>query len=192
MYMTVLKADYQSLQSRKFFMDLNDMYFVHKWITSQVGQKQKDAGIKFRVDKTKDAFFLYIQSENEFPTHNVSSAGMNVVNIFELSKPSGKIAFRLKANTIRQASGNVTAHLNTDEERKAWARKRLEPYIADLQISVSGTGIISTKNNLKCFFTEFNGSGYVKDPEAFYQIVNNGVGRSKAFGMGLLLYKEIA
>ena len=190
MFMTVLKADFQTLKNRKYFMDFNDPYFIHKWITSQIKSSQADAGIKFRIDKLKDSVFLYIQSEDEFPLKNVSNAGMELVNVFELKEATGRISFRLTAETVKRAEREI--HLNTAEEKELWARKRLEPYLDDLQIRIAQMGRFRAKNKVYCPYADFIGTGIIKDPKEFYQLIEKGVGRGKAFGMGLLLYKEVA
>jgi hypothetical protein len=190
MYMTVLKADFQSLSNQKYPMNLNDSDFMHKWLTSQLDMTRRDAGLLYYIKPTETALFVYVQTNVPFPTHNVASAGMEVVQSFRLRKPQGDMRFVINCCPSKSTLGHKTRILETPELRQAWLINHL-PGISVTQVRENRFGVLRIKEGVNVPCVEFTGKGFITDPNTFFKAVSSGIGRCKNYGAGLLLYKEI-
>lgn len=162
----------------------------------------------WRLDTFNGEQYLLILSENRIDLSNVSKQfGYNCS--FE-SKPYDSLLdritngsrwhFRIKANpTIqkydeRKGRGKVLAHI-TPEYQGEWLKKQAEKYgfaLNDGEWLVTGSRWYLfkknkyKKDNVKMLAVTYEGVLTVTDADAFKNALVKGIGREKAFGMGLL------
>lgn len=199
MFMTVLVANMNTMMARENFMDFNDRNFLHRWLTSQTHTDRVTEKILYRIERTENALYFYVQTLHPFLEHNLRKAGLKKLSSFEVRVPEdGKITFKIFCTSHRQnhgddRNGKVKAYFIKDEsERIERMKGRLAPFMTDLHIEEKKTDRVLFKKGeqyRKVPGSEFVGNGTVTDRDAFLEAVANGFGKSKNYGMGLLLYK---
>lgn len=108
--------------------------------------------------------------------HNAERLGDRAEQLSELAQPG-------KRTYTRPLFG---------EQAEEWWRERAERHGLDLS-DVASTGAVpaldrgrSGKRGVRIHVTRFDGHAVVRDPDALREAVRNGIGRSKAFGCGML------
>ncbi len=190
MYMTVLKIDFDSLQTRSYLMKIDDGDFMHRWLTSQMDCERVDQHILYRVDKFTDSIYIYIQSDSAFNLKNVQKSGMSVVKQFEINCVGDKIAFAVRCFPTHRVGDKRLYILNTDD-RMNYVKRILSRYIDVESLTENRSAMYSVKGNVKLTFCDFSGVGTVKNMGNFMNIVRNGIGKCKCYGAGMLLFKGV-
>ena len=191
MFMTVLKIDFESLQNRAYLMKIDDGDFMHKWLTSQMGCERTDQHILYRVDKTPDSIYVYIQSDSKFNLKNISNSGMSVVKQFEINCTRDKIAFAVRCFPTHKV-GNKRLYILNAAERENYIRRILSHCIDIETIGETRSARHSVKGNKSLTFCDFSGTGTIKNYSEFMNTVKNGIGKCKCYGAGMILFKEVS
>lgn len=125
--------------------------------------------------------------------------------LLERIKNDSRWQFRLVANpTIqkydeKKGRGKVLAHITT-EHQENWLRKQAEKYgfeLKDDEWLVTGSKWYifrknrNSRNTVRLLAVTYEGILTVKDPDAFKNALTNGIGREKAYGMGLLTVTRV-
>ena len=183
MFMTVLKATFESVQKAEYPMFFNNGDWMHHWMTSQVHTTRAEENLLYRVIKTDAAIYLYIQSKHEFPKKNLEKAGLVFVKSFPIKASKNQmVQFDIFCSTNDQ-----NLFLTDPEARKEWLTRKLSPFMSDLKITEDHIANASGKGNVKARGTYFKGSGVIIDPEKYESAAEKGFGKFKCYGMGLLL-----
>lgn len=190
MFMTVLKIDFESLQNRTYLMKVDDGDFMHKWLTSQMDCERVDQHILYRVDKTPDSIYLYIQSDSEFNLKNIKDSGMSVVKQFELNCTGDKIAFAVRCFPTHRV-GDKRLYILNAVERENYIRRVLSRCIVVETIGEIRSARYSVKGNKSLTFCDFSGTGTIKNYADFMNVVRHGIGKCKCYGAGMLLFKGV-
>ena len=102
---------------------------------------------------------------------------------------------------LKEGEGHIGLNLNEYFEKVAvsWLldQKRLEKWGISFQVNPLVKGwksektFNSTNNKISFTWVDYEGVLSVEDPELFMQVLQNGVGRAKAFGCGLFMIKRV-
>ena len=99
------------------------------------------------------------------------------------------LRFRVSASTQIRRSGTLTPVTGISSQEE-WLQKRAQPNgfaIGSMTITKAGSGIIDSRNHLIRFpWAQYDGILTVNDREAFTMMLSHGLGREKAYGMGLM------
>lgn len=190
MYMTVLKIDFDSLQTRSYLMKIDDGDFMHKWLTSQMDCERVDQHILYRVDKFTDSIYIYIQSDSAFNLKNVQKSGMHVVKQFEINCTGDKIAFAVRCFPTHRV-GDKRLYILDATERENYIKRVLSRYIDVETIGEIRSARYSVKGDAKLTFCDFSGTGTIKNYADFMNVVRHGIGKCKCYGAGMLLFKGV-
>lgn len=209
MFTTVLKSTLETIQRSLsikggYLMHFDDAEWMHHWYTSQTNSTRKDAKLTYRVDKSRDAVYLTIVSENPFPLKNIERAGMELVEMKEFDiQPGDKVFFRLFCSPAK-TQGKKKVLLQSKDERVEWTAKKLCSCMQDICIkedhqasfklnkktpSISGEAFGS---NIRVYGWEYQGFATVTDADALKELMLNGIGKFKCYGLGQLLCKKAA
>lgn len=188
MYMTVLKADFESLSKKEYPVDFENGEWMHKWLTSQCNKSRAEEKILYRIDKTQKEMYLYIQSLHEFPQKNLQRAGLKQVKSFILSVPTDYVSFKITCSAGTTKEGKYQ-FLQKEEERIDWVKKKLSPFMQDISVKETKLQSASIKGKVRLPGAEYEGYGIVTNLNAFQDAVTNGFGKAKNYGFGLMLYK---
>ena len=199
MYMTVLKMDKNSILTAEKPLDLTKTYDVHQWVTYQQDRKREEDKILYRVYNRENAMFLYIQTLTPFNIDGIDRYGLTFVRSFDVEElyrqTSGEIHFDVQCYPCVKRCGQKGRYfLNDRNERKQWLEKQLEKHGAELQSCLEykiGT-INANKNRQTPLYLPtvcFKGTLTITDEEKFLELILNGLGRLKTFGLGLVLFR---
>lgn len=194
MYMTVLKATFDSIRNGEYLMKFESGEFMHKWITSQFNCTRMDGQILYRIENTKETMYLYVQSKMPLPQKNIARAGMEVVRSYEIADlyPGCNIVFKMLYSSHVSKDGKRFFIKNPEDRiRKLCERLQLNAGLSGIKVKEIGIRTVAIKNDVKMECVEYIGIGTVTEYERFMNAVSNGFGHGKNYGMGLLLYKEI-
>ncbi len=194
MYMTVLKATFDSIQNGEYLMKFESGEFVHKWLTSQFDCNRSDGQILYRIENTKDSLYLYVQSKIPLPIKNITRAGMEMVRSYKIEEVcSGcSIVFKILYSSHESKDGKRYFIKNPETRiRKFCERLELNAGLDSIKLKEIAIKTTSIKNEVKMSCVEYVGIGTVTNHERFMNAVSKGLGHGKNYGMGLLLYKEI-
>ena len=166
----------------------------------------------WRIDWLNNVCYLLVLSKNEnidfshvvkqfgYPNSKWETKSYN--NLLKRLKDGQTWQFRLKANPVHSSMGDkdklknrgrLFAHV-THNQQKAWLRERSEKN--GFILNDDGYNVVKTewvkfrkgnskdKVTIKC--ATFEGFLTITDVETFVRALTNGIGRSKAYGCGLL------
>lgn len=162
----------------------------------------------WRLDTLNGELYLLILSENRIDLSSVSEQfgydssfeSKSYDSLLDRITNGSRWHFRIKANpTIqkydeRKGRGKVLAHI-TPEYQGEWLKKQAEKYgfaLNDGEWLVTGSRWYLfkknkyKKDNVKMLAVTYEGVLTVTDADAFKNALVKGIGREKAFGMGLL------
>lgn len=195
MYMTVLRATADTIKNAEYVMDFDDGDYIHRWLTSQVHTDRADAQILYRIIKSQEAIYLYVQSKDAFPEKNIKRAGMKLLKSFETGDPGDRpITFNIfcspnKTIFCPDSNKSKKQFLIDQAERKEWLEKKLSPFMSNITIIEDHIDNMLIKNGKKIRGAYFTGTGKVTDLQKYREAVAKGFGDCKCYGMGLLLCK---
>ena len=154
----------------------------------------------WRLDTLNGELYLLILSENRIDLSSVSEQfgydssfeSKSYDSLLDRITNGSRWRFRIKANpTIqkydeKKGRGKVLAHI-TPEYQSEWLRKQAEKYgfsLNDGEWLVTGSRY--KKDKVKMLAVTYEGFLTVTDADAFKSALVKGIGREKAFGMGML------
>lgn len=190
MFMTVLKMTRESILSAEYLLDINSSNSVHKWLTAQQNSNRKDAQLLYRIITKQDQIYIYIQSKDKFNLANIDKVGFVFVKQFEFEPNKvGIYTFDLKAFPCKTID-NRKLFLKDINNRYAWLQRQFEKHHIQLLEcqEYDKTHIMFDKDKCKRIeSTTYRGKIYAQDVEALNELIINGLGRFKNYGLGLLL-----
>lgn len=192
MYMTVLKMTRSSILSATDLLDINSSNSVHKWLTEQQDTHRAEGKILYKIISKNDEIYLYIQSKDKFNTHNLDKAGFELVKEMNitLSTP-GVYYFDIQTFPCRMQD-NKRYFIKDINERYVWLQNQFKKYDIDLIEcrEYRQTDIIFDKDKVKNIPTStFSGKIQINDVAKASELIENGLGRFKNYGLGLLLVR---
>lgn len=116
---------------------------------------------------------------------------LNTIKLLDGFFNKGKYCFSIKLNTVIQSEKNRRVEF---QELNEWIDKKFTDNGLNL-LSLTSlrnyTQNSSSERNIKHYVTECSGVIEVKDIEKFKNACKNGIGRGKAWGLGMLMVKPI-
>lgn len=204
MFLTQLKLSTQDMIDLR----ITDDYSIHRVVYSLFPEEDKERNRILYVDKgvRKDHRVLWILSQTEpqisfgeFETRSVSEDFLNhkcyafeiLLNPVKKSKEKGKlVAIRIPPKTKDDENIRERAKELLDWFFRKARENGFEPDPNRLRFLVKPTQTFSQKNKPDQTVTHnkvlFSGTLTVTDPERFRSAFENGIGKAKAFGFGLL------
>ena len=205
MYLSRMQLD---ISQRKTMIALNSPNFFHGAVEDSFkGERKRNL---WRVDKLNDKYYLLILSPEKpdltqavkdfgFPNNDPAWETRDYDGLFRRITESSVWHFRLTANPViskRNKEGRSTVYNHkTPEQQKQWLLKRAEEH----GFKITETCFDVVKNQWYQFKKRRNDSGVVSllgatfegrlqvtDPEKFIKSLTEGIGKEKAYGMGLL------
>ncbi|WP_166787002.1 type I-E CRISPR-associated protein Cas6/Cse3/CasE [Cryobacterium sinapicolor] len=157
-------------------------------LPGETNEKRATSNILFRVDEASTGKVLLVRSDIA-PTNLPRGAQTKAVPQ-QVLEAGEAIRFRLTANAIRR-SRPVTPDVKRGvgispvENVAEWVTNKLAGAVEDVTLFSHNRSVVTSgKSALQLDIVD--GYGLVHDPEVLQQLLKTGVGRSKAFGCGLL------
>jgi CRISPR system Cascade subunit CasE len=157
-------------------------------LPGEANEKRVTSNILFRVDETSTGKVLLIRSDIA-PTNLPRGAQTKAVALQVLDVGEA-IRFRLTANAIRRSRPATPeikrgVGISPVEDVAEWVTNKLAGAVEDVTIFNHDRSVVTSgKSALQLDVVD--GYGLVHDTEALQLLLKTGIGRSKAFGCGLL------
>ena len=203
MYLSRIKLD---TSLRKTMQALSAPNLIHGAIESTEGEERTRK--LWRIDDLHGDKYLLILSQNEIDFSSVAEQFSDsreyecktYDKLLERIENGGKWHFRLKANPViskrleEGKRGKVLAHISTSHQEE-WLLKKAEKNgfllnEGEWLVTESRWYIFKknkdSKSSVKMLSVTYEGILTVTDAELFSQALINGIGREKAFGLGLM------
>lgn len=199
MYVTVLKANVDSVLNRQHYLNFFDGGAMHKWLTMQQDSSRANGGILYRVMQNKNDIFIYVQTYTPFNLQNIEKYGLTYygqIDVEDLLPKSENqvVTFDAVLWPSKKHAGK-DYYLKDEEERRAWVENKFEKNGATV-ISMNEYGNVSIQmkrpeqeKKIKLTAITVRGTAVVSDVEKFAGMIGAGVGKLKNFGAGMILFK---
>lgn len=169
--------------------DILDVNVAHSFVYSLC---RKDQGrTLFRVENTPRGPYLLLQSPQRPTFEHVPGIKFQTKEIPVKLLPQ-KYDFKVRANTAKNVNRSRTAIANT-QDRIKWITERFaQSGIKVLSINVESEpdgNLVRGDQTIPICAASFSGTIEVQDTEKAEQMLFSGIGKSKAFGYGMLLLR---
>ena len=199
-------------QRRESMMLLDSPYKIHAAVYAGFPNIQTDSNghnadrILYRLDNNDNNEYIIYVLSNDKPDYTgfIESYGwprldydkqvqtMDFNKVLKSLHNGMKIAFTLKANTaFRAADTGRIVYISSIENKMNWLRKKFESCADydDNNVIIIGTGVEHAKSDMN--YAVFQGIMTITNVNDFRELMLNGIGRNKAFGMGLITIAPI-
>lgn len=182
--------------------NLTNSNYMHKKVMSAFlddiehrRDARKQLGILFRLDINPHEIILYVQSKvepNWFGKTWVLNAKVKCLDsIVETFKVGRVLNFNLKCTPYYTGEDNKLHSFNSENEKIVWMQKK-EKYNGFKLLTCESRRLDERINNIggndiSLYVTELSGVLEITDVEKFIKFYSDGVGRQKAYGMGMLM-----
>ena len=193
MYMTVLKMTRDSILNATDLLDINSSNAVHKWLTNQQDISRADGKILYKILKRDDEIYMYIQSKDRFNLNGLYDYGFVYIKDFEIDNIPEICSFDVQTfpnnydNSKRKR--NFIFNIN---DRYQWLRNYFQRNGIELLecVEYKQSSILIDKDTKKFVATaSYKGKMRVIDTEKAKELIENGMGKMKNYGLGLILFK---
>lgn len=194
------------LNSRNTLRALNSPSVFHGAVESSfIGARKRDL---WRIDKLDNRLYLLLLSEDEPDLRSFCQQFGYADKGYEIKSYDGLLSkinagdvwrFRVTANATRSVSdmgnskrGKVSACISTESQKK-WLIDKSNKN--GFSVTADSFEVVQSKwlrfykkasREISLFSVTYEGLLEVTDAEAFRRALTNGIGRGKAYGMGLL------
>lgn len=199
MYLSRVEID---IKNHRKIKDLVHLGAYHNWVEQSFPYEIKSGKRNrhlWRIDRLMGHDYLLVLSEEKPDEKAMARYGIPDTIEIKDYKPflsnltvGQRLRFRLVANPTHRHEGKVVPHI-TIQYQKEWLLKKAEQSGFELieeQFDVVGRDYSSLykKGNRHVLLSKVTFEGYLKisDIDRFKQVLVSGIGREKAFGMGLL------
>lgn len=201
MYLSRVELD---LNNRSTLKALGSQSIIHGAVESSFsGERKRNL---WRIDKLGDKLYLLILSEDkpclssissQFGNNDSDAETRNYDTLLNRVKLGGKWRFRLTANPTKSVSSNGgrgKVHAITIVDlQKQWLAEKSEK--CGFKLADDSFDVVENKwckfrkkdgSTVSLLSVSFEGVLEITDEELFKASLTNGIGRGKAYGMGLL------
>ncbi len=188
-YLTQVPSHHPSFQEQKW----NNAQWLHNRVMSLFedfeggSDARRAAGILFRTEPAGKPTQLLVQSA--IPPLDQTLTTKDITPLLEALTPDRALRFRITANPVktinRTVNGQEVRRRVLVSDPSEWLQNRLDG-LSDIRITDSTPHTQRTGKGGKLIAVTFDGYATVKNPEELVRVIQNGVGRAKAYGCGML------
>lgn len=204
MFLSKLDMDMRNPSVRQALLDCQDM---HRNLMKGFDCTREQAGLLYRIERTKSAVFLYALSAQMPDWDRIDGFGYRCMGMKDISalrrmyNEGDTLAFSLKASPSKKVfagrKNNRRIFLKTEEERRIWLERQGEKHgFALLAAKESRTPDWIEGNrqqhHIEMGSTEFHGVLRINHAEQFWNSYCKGFGPGKAYGLGLMLLQRVS
>ena len=192
-------------QNRQKVRDLTHLGAYHNWVENSFPDEIKQGkrlGHLWRIDQLHGKRYLLIVSQDKPNLKKLEHYGVEGTAVtkqyqrfLDKIQDGEKMRFRLAANPSYRTDGKVYPHI-TVEQQKNWLLQRTDKAGFAISTRVDGSQefdivnrewpILHHKRRIRLSQVSFEGTLTVTNEEKLRMTLTHGIGREKAYGMGLL------
>lgn len=193
MFITTITMNEKEYREQKLYDNKN----IHTFVYKNYAKYTKDNRVVYNADIKNNNFILQFVHDKEITDCNFNSETTKLLDGFFNKR---KYYFSIKINSVMQNKKNRLCTNNPKNHRvpsikfAEWFSDKFEKNglkLIDLIKIKNYTQNSDNKRNISHYVSECTGFLEVQDIEKFKKAVQCGVGRGKAFGLGMLLVKPI-
>ena len=196
MYMTMFTANMREKESVKAYRLYKDRQKLHRCLCIAAGnQKREDINLLYDCFLDRDRIILYVQSLTEIKDEVPGFQKKDTIIIDSISQKlntGSVLSFSLKTCPFKSQAGKKF-YLANDSERMNWLARQGEKYGFSLMNAVeTREEDIYFMHKEDCggngrqSVYKYNGALTITDGELFKKAFVSGIGRCKAYGLGLV------
>lgn len=193
MYLNVFKMDRKSILNATKLLDLSNSNSVHQFLCGRMNSHRKDAKILYRTIEKDDALYLYVQSKDKFDHEKIENRGLVFLKELHIDSLTDNGIYDFDIKCFPNVCKNQSYYfLKNQEERYAWLQKQFNKH--GLKITncteYNLSDVYIGNHNLKYMNSAtYRGTLQVTDPIQAFDFIENGLGRYKNYGFGMLLIR---
>ncbi|MFI0511180.1 type I-E CRISPR-associated protein Cas6/Cse3/CasE [Streptomyces sp. WSLK1-5] len=206
LWLTRIIPNPQNQQARRDFRNAVDLHYsVMKLFPDDIGDEaRKQLGILFRAETTPQGTYLLLQSRTRpnldaLPADYGSADSRPLTPLLDALRPGLPVRYRIDASAVRKPRKSMQQLYNlkpivalTGAAAVEWWERQAER--AGLKLTAThatrmepAAGLkAGTKQRVNNARTRFEGNALIQDPDLLRQRIEEGIGRGKAYGCGLL------
>lgn len=193
MYMTVLKMTRKSIIGASNLLNVNSKNSIHQWLTNQQDKSRAEDKILYKIIEQNNEMFMYIQTLTKFNAKNIELYGFEFIKDFEFGIDSLPEYATFDVQTFPcRTTDDKRYFLKNLDDRYEWLRNQFEKNGITLLdcAEYKQSDIILDKTQYKRIPTaSYKGKIQIVDKEKAFNLITNGLGRMKNYGLGLVLYR---
>jgi CRISPR system Cascade subunit CasE len=151
-------------------------------------ERRVNTGILFRVDINAVVPSVIVQSNIAPDSIFDNVDNVRVINsglLIDAATNATYCRIRVDLNAVKRMNSKVTSRV-PNTELASWITERFRNAITVEDIDSAIQGNVKGKNGVPIFTVSITADIKVNDPESFRAFLTSGVGRSKAYGCGLV------
>lgn len=191
MYITVLKMTRETILNAPKLLNISSGYAVHKWLTARQQCTRQEDKLLFRIIEQQNALFLYIQSLQHFNLNNIEKYGFKFFNEIEIKELDNHIYFDCTVFPNKEIQGRKM-FLKDQLDRENWLKNQFNKNGLNIldctEYKLSNLSVDKEKPKNISVAT-YRGFAEVLDTEKAINFIQNGLGRLKTFGAGMILVR---
>lgn len=202
LWLTRIQIDSRNTEARR---DLRDVVGLHRRVMSLMpdglgDQARLQAGVLFRLDETDTGSTILVQSRlqpnpQRLPPGYGTTEIRNAERLLKALRTDMLVHYRIAANAakrqfVRGATGPVVPLSGKDAE-EWWTKRAASHGLRLVSATINtlnparGQGSTNTKP-IRHGLTRFDGVAAITDPDLIRNAIENGIGRGRSHGCGLL------
>ena len=193
MFLTVLKMTRDSILSSNNVLNLNSTNSVHKWLLEQQDTHRVDGKILYKILETKNDIFVYIQSKDKFNVSNIEDRGFVFVKEVTLPMVTNGNMYDFDLQTCpNYTKDDKRCFIIDPNQRLSWVQEQFRKHGIILYTCTEYKNApitVDKDKKQKVPTTSYRGKFYVENQDLAQEFIENGMGRLKNYGCGLILYK---
>lgn len=192
-------------QNRRKIKDLSHLGAYHNWVEncfpSEIAQHERRRHL-WRIDQLHGKRYLLIVSADKLAATGMLKYGVtgtamikDYQHFLEQIKVGELMRFRLVANPTYRTDGKVYPHI-TVEQQENWLRQKAAANGFEFMTNADGSDTFDLvsrdwpnlyhQRRVRISRVAFEGTLRVTDLDKFRHALTHGIGREKAYGMGML------
>lgn len=191
MYITVLKMTRETILNAPKLLNISSGYAVHKWLTAQQQCTRQEDKLLFRIIEQQNALFLYIQSLKHFNLNNIEEYGFKFFNEIEIKELDNHIYFDCVVFPNKEIQGRKM-FLKDQIDRENWLKTQFNKHglnILDCTEYKINEMSVDKEKPTSISVVTYRGFAEVLNKNDALDLIQNGLGRLKTFGAGMILVR---
>lgn len=193
MYMTVLKMTKNSILKATNLLDINSSNSVHKWLTQQQNKSRAEDKILYRIIINNNEIFMYIQSKSKFNITNIEKYGFTFIKELNFNNINFSSIFNFDIQCFPYKTINDhRMFIKNINDRYTWLQQKFKEHGIELVecIEYKTSNIVLDKEFTKNIpSATYKGKIKIIDKNLAKNLIIDGLGRFKNYGLGLLLIR---
>lgn len=173
---------------------LDDFEAVHRAVMNlfpavlpgDTTSRRATSGILYRIDDTPAGKFVLVQSATSLTNPTPGSVSKDMSG--RVAPTAGMVRFRLAVNAVRRSrrDGRAVDVPVPPPDLAEWVQDKLAPALTGVEV-LNATRVVNRPGGSRVLQVDtIDGIATIGDGDALQALTTGGVGRSKAYGCGLL------